>query len=53
VVALLPGWRHPPGAIGVVPLASQRVASQADKELVGATQVAALLTEPARPCTRR
>ena len=49
VVALLPGRRHPPGAIWVVPLASQRVTSAADKELVGAAQIAALLTDPQLP----
>jgi len=49
VVALLPGRRHPPGAVWVVPLASQRVASHADKELVGAAQIAALLTDTTLP----
>jgi hypothetical protein len=49
VVALLPGRHHPPGAIWVVPLASQRVASHADKELVAAVQLATLLTDTTLP----
>jgi hypothetical protein len=49
VVALLPGRPHRTSAVWVVPLASHRVASHADKELVGAAQLATLLTDPALP----
>ena len=49
VVALLPGRPRCASPVWVVPLASQRVASHADKELVGAAQLATLLTDPALP----